>query len=394
MAAFFGSSLQNLPVYSFGVFMLPVAEEFNWSRASTSAALTLFALLVVPFGPFMGSLIDKHGSRALALPGAVMLGLAFALLSFNNGTLPLWFALWALVGLAALFIKTTVWTTAVSSVFTRGRGLALAFTLSGLGLASSGAPILSRLAIDNFGWRSAYAMIGLGWSAAVFAILCLFFFDARDQSRRGIGTVPANAPEPGGLTLREALRTRSFQMILVSTLCLNIIMAGLAVHINPILISQGLTPTHAAAVLSIYGFSGTFGKLGSGWLLDRFHGRIIAPIIVIVPALAALALLQPLTIPLALVAVSLVALASGAELQALTYLTTRYVGLRHLGKIYGTFTSIVAACIGIGPVLAGYIYDITGSYRLLLLGLIPITLACSLMMTRLRNYPEHPGSLA
>ncbi len=394
MAAFFGSSLQNLPVYSFGVFMLPVAEEFNWSRASTSAALTLFALLVVPFGPFMGSLIDKHGSRALALPGAVMLGLAFALLSFNNGTLPLWFALWALVGLAALFIKTTVWTTAVSSVFTRGRGLALAFTLSGLGLASSGAPILSRLAIDNFGWRSAYAMIGLGWSAAVFAILCLFFFDARDQSRRGIGTVPANAPEPGGLTLREALRTRSFQMILVSTLCLNIIMAGLAVHINPILISQGLTPTHAAAVLSIYGFSGTFGKLGSGWLLDRFHGRIIAPIILIVPALAALALLQPLTIPLALVAVSLVALASGAELQALTYLTTRYVGLRHLGKIYGTFTSIVAACIGIGPVLAGYIYDITGSYRLLLLGLIPITLACSLMMTRLRNYPEHPGSLA
>jgi len=299
-----------------------------------------------------------------------------------------------LVGLAALFIKTTVWTTAVSSVFTRGRGLALAFTLSGLGLASSGAPILSRLAIDNFGWRSAYAMIGLGWSAAVFAILCLFFFDARDQSRRGIGTVPANAPEPGGLTLREALRTRSFQMILVSTLCLNIIMAGLAVHINPILISQGLTPTHAAAVLSIYGFSGTFGKLGSGWLLDRFHGRIIAPIILIVPALAALALLQPLTIPLALVAVSLVALASGAELQALTYLTTRYVGLRHLGKIYGTFTSIVAACIGIGPVLAGYIYDITGSYRLLLLGLIPITLACSLMMTRLRNYPEHPGSLA
>lgn len=389
MAAFFGSSLQNLPVYSFGVFMLPVAEEFDWSRASTSAALTLFAMLVVPFGPFMGGQIDKRGSRALALPGAIMLGLAFALLSLNNGMLPLWFALWALVGLAALFIKTTVWTTAVSSVFTRGRGLALAFTLSGLGLASSGAPILSRLAIDNFGWRSAYAMIGLGWSAAVLLILYLFFFDAGDRKRRSIDGSRASATSPGGLTLREALRTGSFRMILASTLFLNIIMAGLAVHINPILISQGLTPTHAAAALGIYGFAGTFGKLGSGWLLDRFHGRIIAPIILIVPALAALVLLQPLTIPLALVAVSLVALASGAELQALTYLTTRYVGLRHLGKIYGTFTSIVAACIGIGPVLAGYIFDLTGSYHLLLLGLIPVTLACSFMLTKLPPYPEH-----
>jgi MFS family permease len=119
-------------------------------------------LIAVPLSPFVGAIVDKWGARRLAIPGLLLTASLFASFSLASGSSVQWFALWTAYAVAALAIRNTVWTAAVSSVFTGGRGLALGVTLSGTALTGTIAPVIAQQLIDNFGWREAFLWMGLG----------------------------------------------------------------------------------------------------------------------------------------------------------------------------------------------------------------------------------------
>ena len=384
-----GLSFSSMSVYAMGLFMEPLSREFGWSRAQISLGLSVVALFAVPLSPFAGALIDRWGSRRLGIPGVLLTAVAFAAFSLATGSLKQWYALWVCYGLVAIAIKATVWTAAVSSVFRSSRALALAVVLSGAALAQTIAPLTAQFLIDGYGWRHAFLWMGLGWGGFVLALLVPFFFDARDHERRAVSTQSAHVkPSLVGLTLREGIRSRSLVRIALALFIATFLGVATTVHKVPILAEAGLSRESAAQIAALAGVAGITGKLLTGWMMDRWQTRWIGGISLSLPALACLMLLNTVRTP-ALIVISMLIFgySGGAYLQVCTYLTTRYGGLRHFGKIFGVMAGLMALAAGIGPVVGGVIYDHFGNYTVLLLGGIPLGLTAGWLVGGLGPYP-------
>lgn len=386
-----GMSLATIAVYSSGLFFEPLEKQFGWSRAEVSFGMTIYAIVAVPLSPFVGKLIDRWGARCIAIPGVVLFGIMFASLSMAGPSIMSWWLLWLGVAVAYLGIMPTLWIMAVSSRFEASRGTAIAVCMCGTAISSFFAPMASRWLIDTVGWQLAYIYIGLGWSALGLVLVLLFFRTDRPGTRKSANAVVPDVPAPG-MTFREAIRTRPFQKLCIASLFVSMSIVGTVVHLVPILTMRGLSRETAAGVLSVLGIASACGKLGTGWLFDRIDARAIASLCLALPAVPLLLLgLTPeghaVSIGIAMGCVALLGFAAGAELSVTAYLTTRYVGLRAFAQNYAIISSIMAFSSGVGPFVAGLIYDGTGSYVLLLFGGIPAALIAGVCIATLGPYP-------
>lgn len=394
VAAMAGMSFFSMITYQFGVFIGPLEREFGWDRASISVGLTIFTIGSMLLGPFVGALIDRIGTRWIGIAGLALSALAVGALGFANGSLMQWYFLWLAVAVTAVTVKSTLWSAAVSSLFTTGRGLALAVVLSGTAIGQSLAPLIGQALIADQGWRSAFHWMGLGWGGIALVLVVLFLRDARDHGRKA--TAVASPPAAlGGLTSREALRDSRILRIALGNLLLSLIGSGVSVHMVPILIQTGQTAGGAAGIAATAGLAGLAGKLVTGWLLDRIQGNVIPFTSYALAALGYFFLLDRMDTPLALTAgVMLLGYSSGAGLQVTAYLVSRYGGMRNFGKIFATIGSTMMLGTSLGPLIAGSIYDTTRSYALLLTIAIPVALACALLFVGLGRYPEFKTAAA
>ena len=376
--------------YTLGLTIDPLGRDFGWTRTQITAGVTLASILAIPLSPFVGALIDRWGVRRLALPGVILTALAVAGFGLADGSLAQWMTLWVVFALAAQLVSTTVWITAVSSQFAAGRSLALGVTLSGSAFAATVAPPLTQWLTDDLGWREAYLLLGLGWGAPVLLLCALFLFDAQDRGRRSArdAAVPANADLPG-LTVRQAVCSLPLIRIGLATLGTLVLSTSLIVHKVPILTEAGVTRETAALLASLSGVATIVGKLATGWLMERFDAGWVGSLTNSAMALALLLLLEPFRTP-ALIVVSMlvVGYAGGTKLQICAYLTSMYGGMRNFGKIFGLMASLLAFGGGIGPVVGGIAYDLTGSYNMLIMIGAPCSLLCGLLLIRLGPFPK------
>ncbi len=384
-----GVSVGTIGIYSMGLFIAPLEQAFGWSRTQITSGLLISGLMAVPLSPFVGALIDKWGGRQLALIGSILTGAVFAAFSLIQNSLIQWWMLWALFGLVLLGVKTTVWTAAVARVFEKERGLALAITLSGAGIAATLMPSLAEYCIANFGWRQAYALIGLGWAAPTVALVLFFFFDPRPSA-----AAPAQAGAPArpvhlpGLNVWEALRSWAFLKICFVTLTLNSLLIGLTIHLVPIFTASGVARETAAAVSGAVGIASIVGKLVSGPLVDRWPGRYVAAFFALPPIIACVLLLQPnIGSVSATIAALSIGLAAGSLMTMASYLTTRYVGMRSYGTNFGIIASLLALSVGLGPMLCGMVYDAQQSYQSVLFGGFGVSIVSTLLFISLGAPP-------
>jgi MFS family permease len=396
MAAVAGMSQVSMPINAMGLFMEPMEHDLGWARASTTAGMTMFTILAVPLSPFLGIIVDRVGPRRLAVPGALAAGLCFAAFGLTDAAVFHWVLLWVAYTAANLTIKTTVWTTAVSQSFSRGRGMALAITLSGAALAQVIAPLAARLAIDRFGWRHAFAVLGLTWAAVVFLLALLFF---RVRNRHGgaqpVASAGVAAPEvlqADGLRLREALRDPTLLRIAVSTLISATMLSGLVFHQVPILGATGMTRATAAQFAALGGIAGILGKLACGWLQDRGDGRWLGWMTALLGGGACV--LFPLAggLPWLGAGASIcLGYAIGAYLQICVYYTTRYAGLRAFGAVFGSMSALIALGGGLGPMAASLVHDHFHGYGPYLSAGMATAVCAALLMLRLPPYPIWPS---
>lgn len=393
LAAMAGFSFYSVGSYTTGLFMEPLAKEFGWGRAQISAGLLVTSLLTIPLSPAVGALIDRWGSRRLAVPGMAFAIAAIASFGLANGSMSQWLLLWTIYGLVSLAIKATVWTAATSNAFTAGRGLALGLVLCGSALTQTIAPVLAERLIEAFGWRQAYLWLALGWGGPVLLLILLFLFEPRDrQQGQGASTVAARANEgadAGGLGFREAFTNLPLIRIGLSTLVFMFLTVGVLIHQVPILTEAGVSRSHAALLASLGGVAGIVGKLVTGWASDRADGGTVGAVTLGSTAVAFALLLEPIRSPVSIVtAMIIIGYGAGTKLQIAAYLTSRYGGLRNFGKIFGVMSSLIAVGGGLGPIAAGAVYDHFGSYTYLLLLGIPGTLLCGLLIFKLGPYPR------
>lgn len=391
LAAFAGFSFLSVMTGSLSMFMAPISAEFGWSQTFVSLGFTIAAVVTAVLSPFFGILVDRYGSRRIAIPGIIVTACCISLFALNDGSHWRWVGLWLIYAVISITVKTTVWTAAVAGVFTAGQGLALGVTLCGTAAAQAILPPLANWLIDAHGWRAAYVWLAFGWGAVALVLAVLFLFDAHDRRKAAVAkaAIAADPPDFPGLTIAEAWRDPALWRISISTLVIMVLTLGLTLHQINILSEVGVTRTQAGLLASMAGIAGIAGKLITGALLDRFRPNWVGGLTLAATALAFALLIDGVhSAPLIVFAMLVNGYTQGTKLQINGYLTARYAGMRNFGKIYGFQNSIIALGSGVGPLLAGFAYDQSGGYGpFLIVGAIGSVL-CGLLLVTLPGYPD------
>lgn len=394
---FLGFGFYAILTNSIGLFVDPLTEEFGWSRTEIMAGLSISAVTAIFLSPFIGALVDRVGSRRVALPGLVLTSLVIVAFGYSSGSMLHWMGLWLCQSFVVLLIKATVWTTAISNTFYAARSLALAITMSGATFTQAIAPPLAQWLIADFGWRNAF--IGLGLGCGLIALLpnLLFLYDARDRSR---AAQKHPAPRPGeeslesvdelpGLSVAEALRNPSLIRIAIATFLVMVTGIGILINQVPILVESGVSREKAAYLTSLYGVAGITGKLVTGWLMERYRASLVGGITLFVSGFGFLLMLRQVdSTALIVVGLLIIGFAAGTKLQICAYLTGLYGGLKNYGKIFGVMSSMIAIGGGMGPALAALVYDLTGTYTSFIYAAFILSLFAAYLVFGLGPVPE------
>lgn len=393
LAAWLGIALglTALPFYSLGIFAKPLAMEFGWSRSVIQSGILFSMLGVISSAWATGWLIDRFGVRPVALFSQLGLAVGFIGLAVQTGS-PLWWrANWFIFAVLGVGTTPITWSRGIASWFDKRRGLAMGVALSGTGMTALLAPPALGAIVAAHGWRVGYVCLALSIVLVGVPAVWLMFRERSGVNAAGprpttsAPTAEAAAAQPTGLSLREALRTRHFWVMLVGFWAICATVAGLIPNLVPMLTDSGLSMAQAASYASLMGLMVIAGRLVAGWLLDRFWGPLVAFILLMPPALACVLLSAQIWPGLA---VMLIGLAGGAEFDLIAFLCLRYFGTRHFGQIYAWQWAGFSLAAGAGPVAFGAIFDRFGSYHHALMISAVLLILGPVLLFALGRYPQ------
>lgn len=387
LAGMFGYSMVAIPTIVLGLVMQPLEAEFGWSRSLVSLSLTVVAVITTPLSPVAGSLADRFGARNVAVPGLFLNALALAGLALMTGAAWLWLFAWAVYAFTQLAIRSMIFTSAISGAFTASRGLAIAVVLGGVAVVQTFLPRVTQWITDDYGWRSAFVAIGLGWGGIAFLLCLLFFRDLRQRgpAKPGDTVVPA----AGGLTPRQALRDSRLLRVAFAIILQSAMVGAYSVHIVPLLGELSLSRAQAATISGLGGFAGLAGQLVTGALADRARGSWLPVLCFLLPGLGYVLLWYTGgSLWMVSIGVLIGGYAAGAAMNISIYLASRYAGVRHFGTVFGLISAGMGLTAGLSPFLLARLYDTTGSYaHFIALAVVSAGLA-AIAVFRLGPYPD------
>jgi predicted MFS family arabinose efflux permease len=266
----------------------------------------------------------------------------------------------------------------------------VAVVLSGSGISSTRVPIVANRLVEQQGWRFSYLALGGIWAMVVLPLVLLFFRNAHAPQRGRPATAgTSTAAALPGLSAREGFRSRKFYMLAAAAFFS--MSAGVALILNlvPVLRSTGLTPATAASIAGIIGIATITGRLVGGWLMDRMSAGVIAAVssagAVVLPAALLLLPGSPLA---AASAVAIYGFMGGAKVPAVAYLASSHFGPRAFGVLYGAVNTMIALGVGVGPLLANHVYDLTRSYTPVMWTAVPFLGLAAVLYASLGSYPD------
>jgi MFS family permease len=348
-------------LYTLGLFIKPLNQEFGWDRASISAAGGIAAIFSAITIPFVGSLIDRWGVRTVLLPIVVLCASSVALISLTPKSVLVFMVLFAITGVLGSGQGPLGYAKCVSAWFDDRRGLALGITMSGIGLGAALIPQYAQFLIGNFGWRAAYAGLGLLTLIVAFPAVFLFIREpAKAKTAAAQSQSSRSEDRPPDLEVREVLGGRRFWLIACALLLVSTVTQGLVVHTVPLLTDKGYSPETAAALMIAVGLSTMAGRLLSGYLVDRIFAPFVAAFFFLLPCLG-IYLLDSTISPV--VGIISLGLASGTEIDMIGFLTSRYFGMKRFGQLYGYLFASFVVGSAIGPYMMGLAFERLHSYE-------------------------------
>ena len=377
-------------VFTFGVFLKPITEDLGLSRGAFSAALTFHATIAAVALPVVGWLVDRWGARRIMLPGLFLYALATASYALLQASpLLLTFLIFALTGLVGGVQSPIPYAAVITQWFDRERGLALGIGMAGVGLGVALMPQLATLLIGAIGWRLAYVGLAVTALLVAFPPVALLLreppgFAARARGSRQRAASAAAAP---GVAAADALRSWVFWGLSIAFFLDVIAINGTLTHIVPLLTDRGVPRQLATAALSGTGFALIFGRMLSGWCLDRFWGPYVAIAFFVIPMIGIGILASGAGGFAPFLGAIACGLGIGAEIDLMAFFTSRYFGLRDYAKLYGAMFGIFALGVGIGPVLSGASFDRFHSYTPAFAGFVIMLAIACLVFLRMGLYP-------
>ena len=358
-------------MHSYAVFLLAFIEEFRWSRAETSIAYSVSQLVAGGSSPLVGALVDRLGPRRLLVLGGVLLfaGLVGSALISALWQDVLFYGIVMTIGANCLGL--VVFVPLLSRQFVRHRGMAISVVQSanGFGRATS-APVVQYL-ISTIGWRETFWAQAAFIAAAVPLLAALFRRATRypvASAPAELTPAPAEAPLPArSWTLNAAIRTPHFWLLFAVYLFTGLGSFLVSLHQLAFAVNVGFDKLYAAGVLGIGSFLAIGGTIVTGTLSDyigREWSAILAYGISIIGVVCALLITSPDQHLLLWLHACFFGLTWGARGPAITAKTADLFPGSRLGTILGVITIGSGIGSAAGAWGAGWIFDVSGSYRL------------------------------
>jgi MFS family permease len=393
--AFVTFAISAALMHSYSVFLVAFLEEFRWSRAETSLAFSISALVSGASAPFVGALVDRLGPRRLVLLGGTVLTLGL----LGSGYVH---ALWQIVALygflmtlGANCLGLVVFVPVLSRRFVSNRGMAISIVQSANGFARAVSAPLAQLAISAIGWRHAYLAQAALMGVLIWPLAALFRRDepfsraAAASSAPGEGVAGAR-PARRDWTLAEAMATPHFWLLFTVYLCTGLGSFFVSLHQLAFAVDAGFDKLYAATVLGIGAFLSVGGTIVTGTISDyigRELSALLAYAVSIVGVICALFITGPEHAWLLWLHACFFGLTWGARGPAVTAKTADLFPGPHLGTILGVITVGTGIGSAVGAWAAGWIFDVFGSYRIAFLASIASYLVGCVAFWALRRPP-------
>jgi len=383
-------------VFSFGVFLKPLMRDYHAGRAAVSLGYTLGSFAAVISALLTGRLVDRYGARKVILPATAMFGAVLLGAKVLSASLTQSYFFYVLLGLLVNGVGPVPYGDVVSHWFERNRGLALGLMMLGIGSGAIIMPFLAQRLIARFGWRAAYVILGCAVLLISLPVVAVFLKEHPGKlwllpdgvMRSALRTHDAGT---SGLASREAFRTPTFWLMLSAFFLVGASVHGCLVHMTAMLTDRGLTMETAALGSSLMGAAVLLGRVGSGYLLDRFFAPYLAAGFFGGVTVGIGLLWAGATPGLAFAGAFLIGLGMGAEVDEIAYLIGRYFGLRAFGEIYGWAFGAFVLAGALGPLAMGAGFDLSGSYRGPLEAFFATSLVATALITRLGDYRYYAG---
>lgn len=351
--------------FSFGVFAGDVVADTGWSEARLQLIFACYIFGYSALSAVTGMATDRFGPRAVVAVGSVVLGAGYVIWASANS---LWLVFVGL-GVTAAVGMSASWVPCNATVvrwFVVQRGLASAITTAGGSAAGIVVPPLAAILVEEYGWRTAVASLGIG-GAVIMLIMSLLF--ARDPE--SVGLHPdgaAHPPEAGGVeagaTMQEAFRTRAYWLLYGMYAMSFLVVFVPFVHGFGFGESLGAGPLAAAAVLSCIGVGGLAGRLLSGPVADRIDRRRVVVVAFAIETLGFAGMALSTELWMLYPSAAAFGFAYGGGVTVWPVLVGDYFGRAHLGTIVGRMFATAGSLAAVGPYVAQLLLDSTDSYRL------------------------------
>jgi MFS family permease len=377
----------SLLFYVFSMFLLPMSVELGLTRTETGIVQSLVVTAALG-APLIGRLTDTLGFRPVFIFCSLVLGLT----GIVQGTLVDSALLLGLSVAAAAFFgagnSSITLTRPINAHFRKHRGLALGLVGIGVSITAILFPPLLHTIIEDHGWRAGFltlSAIGLGIGLPLTLLL--------------LPRTAASAPIERHLVMAGVdwsfLRSRDFLLLAGANMLINVATSGAISQMSPMIQERGIGAGIAALALSAFAAGQFVGKLAGGWLLDRYEPRLVAPLMIVVPASGFLLLLLGGQMAwVAVLAAGLIGLLQGADIDIFAYMTARRFGLDNYGTIFGSLHTVGWIGTVSGILIFSSSFDRLGSYAPAQVLALVILVLGSALFWPLRLAPEAKASEA
>jgi len=363
--------------YVFGVFLGPIIEDMGWTRGSTSIAFSIFTVMNGGSGPFVATLIERFGVRRTMLMGQCLLVAGLLLLSRVTQLWHLHLLYGLLLGFGLGSTSYVSMTTLLNTWFVRRRSLAIGMAMAGSGLGTVLMAPLVRYLIEVIGWRNTWMVLAA--VAFTFALVPTFLLARNSPQEMGLQPEgePSSPPgRPGRRARRVAYSTSvdweastAFKtptlwlivfMAFANTFALSMMTSHQVVHLEDV----GIAPVVAAGALGLMVAASAVGRLLGGAAGQWFQLRYVAAIASTMQVIGLAMLLLAKSLPMVYAYVFLFGPAYGTMVILFPSIVAAYFGRRGYPRIFGTVFAVISLLSAGSPVMAGYVFDATGSYLL------------------------------